>query len=84
VPPLTRLPCPLWVRSVVDHVGQQGEEAGALDGLGQLALLLAADRRDAGGDDLAALAEEADRRRTSLWSIFGAWGPENGQDFLRR
>ena len=25
-----------------------------------------------------------DRRRTSLWSIFGACGPENGQDFLRR
>src|ERR1700761_2692543 len=40
-------------------VGQQTEEAGALDGLSQFALLLGRHRGDAGGDDLAALGNEA-------------------------
>src|SRR2546430_44190 len=42
-----------------DHVGQQAEEAGALDGLCQVALLLGGDSRDAGGHDLATLGDVA-------------------------
>src|ERR1700759_5543143 len=41
--------------SLLHDVGQQGEEAGALDGLGQFALLLGRNRGDARGHDLAAL-----------------------------
>src|SRR6185312_13006784 len=42
-----------------DQVGQQRQEAGALDRLGELALLLGRDRRDAARHDLAALRDEA-------------------------
>ncbi len=42
-----------------DHVGQQAQEAGALDGLGQFALLLRRDGGDARGHDLAALGNVA-------------------------
>src|SRR6185369_10519423 len=44
--------------SLLNHVRQQAEEAGALDGLGQNALLLRRDRGDAGRHDLAALGDE--------------------------
>src|SRR5881392_1838289 len=40
-------------------IGQQRHEAGALDGVGQDALLLVADCGDAGRHDLAALGNEA-------------------------
>src|SRR5689334_18243068 len=40
-------------------IRQQRHEAGALDGVGQNALLLVADRGDAGRYDLAALGNEA-------------------------
>src|SRR5262249_16832481 len=42
-----------------DEVGQEGKEAGALDRLGELALLLGGHGRDAAGHDLAALRDEA-------------------------
>src|SRR5215204_4016729 len=42
-----------------DHVGQEPEEAGALDRLGELALLLCGHRRDPRGHDLAALRDVA-------------------------
>src|SRR4051812_17970068 len=41
------------------HVRQQRQEASALDGLRQLALLLGGDRGDAAGHDLAALGDVA-------------------------
>jgi hypothetical protein len=41
--------------SLLHGIGQQGEEAGALDGLRQFTLLLGRDCGDAGRDDLAAL-----------------------------
>src|SRR5258708_4230392 len=44
---------------LLHDIGQQGHEAGALDGVGQDALLLVADCGDAGGHDLAALGNEA-------------------------
>src|SRR3954468_18579459 len=59
--PMLRRPGAARVRavaSVVDDVGQQGQEAGALDGVGQLTLLLRADGRDAARHDLAALRQE--------------------------
>src|SRR5215218_7545205 len=40
---------------LADHVRQEAEEAGALDRLGELALLLGRHRRDARRHDLAAL-----------------------------
>ena len=43
--------------SSLHDVGEQGQEAGALDGLGQFALLDLAHRGDARGHDLAALAD---------------------------
>src|SRR5690606_37318960 len=47
-------------RKVLLHdVRKQAEEAGALDRLGELALLLLADSRDAGRNDLAALRDVA-------------------------
>ncbi len=46
-------------RSLLHDVGQQAQVAGALDRLGQLTLLLGADRGDAARDDLAALGHEA-------------------------
>src|SRR3954454_9043809 len=42
-----------------DHVGQEPEEAGALDRGRELALLLRRHRRDARGHDLAALGDVA-------------------------
>src|SRR5690242_13426899 len=44
---------------LLHDVGQQGEEAGALDRLGQFALLLGRNRGDAARHDLAALGNEA-------------------------
>src|SRR5215469_16583412 len=46
-------------RSLGDYVGQERQEAGALDRLGELALLLGRDRGDAAWHDLAALGNEA-------------------------
>src|SRR5258708_31089041 len=45
--------------SLRDHVGQQRQEAGALDRLGEFALLLGRHRGDAARHDLAALGGEA-------------------------
>src|SRR3712207_3352962 len=45
--------------ALVDDVGQQAEEAGALDRLGELALLLGRHGRDPGRHDLAALRDVA-------------------------
>ncbi len=47
------------VALLLHDVGQQRHEAGALDGVRQDALLLVADRGDAGRNDLAALGNEA-------------------------
>src|SRR5476651_2773591 len=48
------------VRSFLgDHVGEERQEAGALDRLGEFALLLGRDRGDAARHDLAALRDEA-------------------------
>src|SRR5829696_2989790 len=44
---------------LADHVGQQAQEAGALDRLGELTLLLGRDGRDARRNDLAALGDVA-------------------------
>src|SRR6185312_10973646 len=43
--------------ALADHVGQEPDEAAALDRLGELALLLGRDRGDAGRHDLAALRD---------------------------
>src|SRR5690606_31291758 len=45
--------------SLLHDVGQQAQVAGALDRLGQLALLLGRNGGDAAGDDLAPLGHEA-------------------------
>src|SRR3712207_525740 len=45
--------------ALADHVGQQAQEAGALDRLGELTLLLGRHSRDAGRNDLAALGDVA-------------------------
>src|ERR1700761_1345271 len=71
-PSLTRTSSPIWpsfstrsskmtcmVAPLLHDVGQQRHEAGALDGVGQNALLLVADGGDAGRHDLAALGNEA-------------------------
>src|SRR6185369_15486987 len=71
-PSLTRTSSPIWpsfstlssritcmASSSLHDVRQQRHEAGALDGIGQNALLLVADRGDAGRHDLAALGNEA-------------------------
>src|SRR6476661_187810 len=56
------------VKVLLDDVGEQAEEARALDGLGQLALLLGGNRRDARGNDLAALGDVA-REQTRVLVI---------------
>src|SRR5580704_965931 len=71
-PSLTRTSSPIWPSFstlssritcmavlLLHDVGQQRHEAGALDGVGQNALLLVADRGDAAGNDLAALGNIA-------------------------
>src|SRR3984957_10384259 len=71
-PSLTRTSSPIWpsfsTRSsrmtcmadpLLHDIGQQRHEAGALDGVGQNALLLVADGGDAAGHDLAALGNIA-------------------------
>src|SRR5258706_6624154 len=72
-PGFTRTTSPIWPRRsmrssrmtstilplLLHEVGQEGEEAGALDRLGELALLLGRDGRDAARHDLAALRQEA-------------------------
>src|SRR6201995_5963073 len=71
-PSLTRTSSPIWpsfsTRSSritcmaapsLHDIGQERHEAGALDGIGQDALLLVAHRGDAGRHDLAALGDEA-------------------------
>src|ERR1700749_4801132 len=45
--------------SLGDQVGQEAQETGALDRLGELTLLLGRHRRDAAWHDLAALRHEA-------------------------
>src|SRR4029453_12300628 len=45
--------------SLLHDVGKQADVAGALDGTRELTLLLGGNRRDAAGDDLAALRDEA-------------------------
>src|SRR5262249_24839965 len=47
------------VSSLGDQVGQERQETGALDRLGELALLLGRHRGDAARHDLAALGDEA-------------------------
>src|SRR4051812_2687620 len=47
------------IGSLSHDVGQQAQMAGALDRLGELALLLGRDGGDSAGDDLAALRDEA-------------------------
>src|SRR3954467_8757220 len=67
-PSLTRTSSPIWpsfstrssritcmAGSSLHDIGQERHEAGALDGVGQDALLLVAHRSDAGGHNLAAL-----------------------------
>src|SRR3546814_15148494 len=44
--------------SLLHDIGKQADVACALDGLGQLTLLLCGDRSDTAGDDLAALGYE--------------------------
>jgi hypothetical protein len=44
---------------LLHDVGEQGEEAGALDGAGQFTLLLGRDGRDAARNDLATLGDVA-------------------------
>src|SRR5215470_8947976 len=46
-------------RSLGDQVGQEAQEPGALDRLGEFALLLGRNRRNAARHDLAALRDEA-------------------------
>src|SRR5258708_17190586 len=71
-PSLTRTSSPIWpsfstrasritcmAGPSLHDIGQERHEAGALDGVGQDALLLVADRGDAGRHDLAALGNEA-------------------------
>src|SRR6201986_2491249 len=71
-PSLTRTSSPIWpsfstlsskmtcmAMSSLHDIGQQRHEAGALDGVGQNALLLVADCGDAAGNDLAALGNVA-------------------------
>src|SRR5471032_2246416 len=53
----SRITC--MVVLLLHDIGQQRHEAGALDGVGQNALLLVADRGDAGRNDLAALGNVA-------------------------
>src|SRR4029079_710441 len=58
--PSTRSSRMTFMGSLLLHdVGQERQEAGALDGLGQLTLLLLGHRGDARGDDLAALGNVA-------------------------
>src|SRR6185369_15391693 len=71
-PSLTRTSSPIWpsfstrssritcmAGSSLHDIRQERHEAGALDGVGQDALLLVAHRGDAGGHDLASLGNEA-------------------------
>jgi hypothetical protein len=52
--------------SLFHAVGQEREEPGALDRLGELALVLGTHGGDAGGHDLAALGNVALQERVSL------------------
>src|SRR5262249_34265695 len=53
-------PPPLWLASrLLDHIGQKTNEASPLDGLGELALLLGGDGRDAARHNLAPLGNVA-------------------------
>src|SRR5690606_302690 len=45
--------------SLLDRIGKERQEPRALDGAGELTLLLGRDRGDAAGDDLSALRDEA-------------------------
>src|SRR6266849_6482203 len=64
-------------RRLFQGVGQEGEEARALDRLGQLALLLGRDRGDAARHDLAALGDEALQQLDVLVVDLGrAWAGE--------
>ena len=71
-------------RSLLHDVGKQADVAGALDGAGQLTLLLGRDRGDPRGDDLAALGYETLEQADVLVIDAGASLPENGQDLRRR
>src|SRR6185312_15713601 len=100
-PGFTRTTSPIWprrsmrssrmtstiARLLLHEVGQEGEEAGALDRLGELALLLRGDRGDAARHDLAALRQEAlqqlhvlvvDLRRVGAGEGAGLAPPEEG------
>src|SRR6516162_7577610 len=48
---------PIELVVLADHVGQEAEEARALDGAGELTLLLGGHRGDAARHDLAALGD---------------------------
>src|ERR1700727_637765 len=99
-PSLTRTSSPIWPSFstlssritcmavlLLHDVGQQRHEAGALDGVGQNALLLVADRGDAAGNDLAAFGnvalQELDVLIVDLWRVIAGEGagflaPEEG------
>src|SRR6185312_4807813 len=100
-PGFTRTTSPIWprrsirssrmtstiARLLLQQIGQEGEEAGALDRLGELALLLGRDRGDAARHDLAALRQEAlqqlhvlvvDLRRVGAGEGAGLAPPEEG------
>src|SRR5690606_4248649 len=59
---------------LLDGIGHDADEAGALDGLGQFALLLGRNGGNAARNDLAALgniaAEQADVLVVDLWRAF--------------
>src|SRR6478609_8180609 len=63
---------------LADHVGQQAEEAGALDRLGEFALLLLADGGDARRHDLAALGNVALQQTHVLVVDLGRVGAGEG------
>ena len=73
------------VSTSADHVGQQAEEARALDRLGEFTLLLGRDGGDARRHDLAALGDVARAAAACPCSRSSARsGPKNGQVLRRR
>src|SRR3954466_15664485 len=94
-PSLTRTSSPIWpsfstrssritcmVVLLLHDIGQQRHEAGALDGVGQNALLLVADRGDARRHDLAALGNEALQELDVLIVDLGGVIPGEGAGLL--
>src|SRR5258708_23684522 len=69
------------VPRLLHEIGQQGEETGALDRLGELALLLRRHRRDPARHDLAALGDEALQQLHVLVVDLGRGRPGEGAGF---